>query len=77
MNILQRLRAVLPQQRRVLAKITAPKGTGAYQAQTASGDGHLILYGTGYTVGQQVFYDMDTLRILEVAPDLKVVTIRV
>lgn len=77
MNILQQLRAVLPHETRAVAKLTAPKGNGAWTAQTTAGKAAVVLYGTGYQVGQTVFYDVSTGRILEIAPDLTVIEIDV
>lgn len=72
MNILQQFQAVLGREHRAVAKITGLTPTG-YMAETTSGHQPVALVGTGYKVGQVVFYDMVTRRILESAPDLEVV----
>lgn len=76
MNLLERLRGVLHTEHRAVAVIKAPKGTGMWSGETGSKT-PVVLYGHGYAVGQTVFYDAKDGRIIEPAPDLKVVDIRV
>ncbi|WP_314343114.1 hypothetical protein [Simonsiella muelleri] len=77
MNILKTLQSVFPQQNRQAAKITKIRADGAVEAVTLFGGHSVVLRGSGYVVGASVFYDAKTGRILENAPDVKVVEIRV
>lgn len=76
LNLYAQLTALYPQPIRAVAKITAEQ-TGGYLARTTAGNSPLFLKGTGYTVGQTVFYDTKTGQILETAPDLVVVDLAV
>lgn len=77
MNILKTLQSVFPQPNRQAAKITKIRADGALEATTLFGGHSVVLRGSGYTVGASVFYDANTGQILETAPDVKVVEIRV
>lgn len=72
LDLYAQLIALYPQPIRAVAKITAEQ-TGGYLARITAGNKQLSLKGTGYTVGQTVFYDTQTGQILETAPDLVVV----
>lgn len=72
MNILQQFQSVLGREHRAVAKITGLTPTG-YMAETTSGHQPVALIGSGYKVGQTVFYDTTTRKVLESAPDLEVV----
>ena len=77
MNILKTLQSVFPQQNRQAAKITKIRADGVLEAITLFGGYSVLLRGSGFAVGTSVFYDAKTGRILENAPDVKVVEIRV
>ena len=77
MNILKTLQSVFPQPNRQAAKITKIRADGAVEAVTLFGGHSVVLRGLGYVVGASVFHDAKTGRILENAPDVKVVEIRV
>lgn len=77
MNILKTLQSVFPQPNRQAAKITKIRADGALEAITLFGGYSVLLRGSGFAVGASVFYDAKTGRILENAPDVKVVEIRV
>ncbi|WP_314343152.1 hypothetical protein [Simonsiella muelleri] len=76
-NILKMLRLVFPQPNRQAAKIMKIRADGLLDAETLFGGHSVVLRGSGYVVGASVFYDAKTGRILENAPDVKVVEIRV
>lgn len=75
MDFLSRFQAVFNAQHRQVAKITAKTATG-YAARTHAGE-TVMLKGSGYDVGANVFYDAYTAEILDGAPDLRVVELRV
>lgn len=77
MNILKTLQSVFPQPNRQAAKITKIRADGAVEAVTLFGGHSVVLRGLGYVVGASVFYDAKTGQVLEAAPDVKVVEIRV
>lgn len=77
MNILKTLQSVFPQPNRQAAKITKIRADGALEATTLFGGHSVVLRGSGYAVGASVFYDVNTGQILDTAPDVKVVEIRV
>lgn len=73
MNVLQQFRDVFKQEKRAVARLVVQQSNDTWQGETSSGKQLVVLVGTGYKVGQTVFYDMTTRRILETAPDLEVV----
>lgn len=75
MNLYQRLTAALGREQRGVAKITGELGGGSWRARSQSG-GHLVLYGET-AVGQSVFYDTLSGRVLGQAPDLQVLDLSV
>ncbi|WII92444.1 hypothetical protein QEO94_07270 [Kingella negevensis] len=77
MNYLAQFQAVFAQEKRAVAKLTVQHNPNQWQAQTSSGGVTVQLTGTGYTVGQTVFYDVFTRRILESTADVTVVELRV
>ena len=77
MNFLQQFEAVLPAPYLAVAKLTAQRGNGRYIAQTTNGANTLELTGTGFAVGQTVFYDLKTHKIVETAGDWVVVDLAV
>ena len=76
-NILKTLRLVFPQPNRQAAKIMKIRADGLLDAETLFGGHSVLLRGSGFAVGASVFYDAKMGRILENAPDVKVVEIRV
>ncbi|WII91776.1 hypothetical protein [Kingella negevensis] len=75
MNLLQQFNAIFKNETRSVAKITVKTETG-YIAQTQSGN-EVRLRGSSYNVGDNVFYERSTGAILETAPDLPLVELRV
>ncbi len=73
MNVLQQFNAIFKREKRAVAKLVVQNPDGSWEARTSSGNQPIRLIGQGYTVGQTVFYDVITRKILEVAPDVIVV----
>lgn len=75
MNFIQQFQAIFSRENRHVAKIIALKD-GGYLARTHAGN-EVRLLGAGYAVGQTVFYDAYTAKIIHAAPELEVVELRV
>lgn len=73
MSILQQLRNALNQEQRSIATITGKSGDGKCTAKTQAG-ANLILIGAA-EVGQRVFYDVRSGRILGDAPKVEITDI--
>ena len=76
MNYLQQFQSVFRAQKRGVAKLIVQHRADSWQGQTAAGV-VVQLTGAGYTAGQIVFYDVYSGRILETAPDVQVVELKV
>ena len=76
MNYLQQFTAIFPSEHRAVARLVRATDNG-YIGETTNGKNAVKLVGTGYEVGQTVFYDAYTGRMLEVAPDLVVVELAI
>lgn len=77
MNFLQQFQAIFNRERRGVAKLVVQNLDGTWEARTSSGNAPIRLTGQGYEVGQNVFYDMTTRRILETAPNIQVIELQV
>ena len=73
MNLLQQFQAVFRSEKRSVARLVVQNPDSSWEARTSSGNQPIRLTGQGYTVGQMVFYDIITHKILEIAPDVVVV----
>ena len=71
MNLFTQFNALFKRQTRSIAKITRQNGIN-YIAQTDAGN-EITLSGNGYSVGDKVYYDRQTGRILDTAPNLEMV----
>lgn len=76
-NILKTLRSVFPQPNRQVAKIVKIRADGLLDAETLFGGHSVVLRGSGFAVGATVFYDANSGVVLESAPDVDIVEIRV
>lgn len=76
MNFLQQFEAVFNRSHPAVAKLKSRQG-GAWLAHTINGNHPVLLFGDGYEAGQTVFYDQNTGRIIETAPDLPVADVQV
>lgn len=77
MNFLQQFQAIFQREKRAVAKLVVQNQDGTWEARTSSGNAPIRLTGVGYEVGQNVFYDMSTRRILETAPNIQVIELQV
>lgn len=73
MNVLQQFQAIFKREKRAVAKLVVQNPDGTWEARTSSGNQPIRLTGTGYEVGQTVFYDVPTRKILETAPNVVVI----
>lgn len=73
MNLFKQLNALFPKPTRSVAKITHIRSDGTIEAETVFGKHKVLLRGQGYAVGQSVFYDAKTGRVLETAPNVGLV----
>lgn len=75
MNLLRQFNALFPKPTRSVAKITHIRTDGTIEAETLFGKNQVLLRGSGYAVGQSVFYDAKTGQVLENAPNVGLIEI--
>lgn len=73
MNLLRQFNALFPKPTRSVAQITHIRTDGTVVAQTLFGKHTVVLRGSGFAVGQKVFYDAKTGQVLENAPNVDLV----
>lgn len=71
MNNYQRLSSILSRHQQGVAQITGDLGGGAWAARSQGGS-NLVLSGQA-AIGNKVFYDIKTNKILSQAPDLRLI----
>lgn len=77
MNVLQQFNAIFKREKRAVAKLVVQNPDGSWEARTSSGNQPIRLTGQGYEVGQNVFYDVPTHKILDTAPSVVVIDMEV